>query len=263
MFPTSNVNHNYFNVIDSECKAYILGFIVGDGSLQFYKGKGYLKIEIHQKDKDILEKISKEIDFKRGVSYNKRGSVYISVRSNEIFNDLVKIGVKPNKSNVGLDSKVVCIGRLFWPFLRGLFDSDGTIGIYKGYGRGGIVQGKANEKLLFRIKEILETQNVFCSVSYDRSSLRLDFYKRELRELLINLYKDSTIFMDRKRMLSLDILENQILGVDWNKIIDYVRERKGDFQIKRVANRFGVSPNGLKYNLIKHNLYIRKYKKRK
>lgn len=36
---TYKVNHDYFNTIDSENKAYILGFLVADGSLEIFKRK--------------------------------------------------------------------------------------------------------------------------------------------------------------------------------------------------------------------------------
>ena len=41
------VNHNYFNLIDTEYKAYILGFIYADGCISQPSGNRKLNFRIH------------------------------------------------------------------------------------------------------------------------------------------------------------------------------------------------------------------------
>lgn len=67
-------NENYFEKIDTEDKAYFLGFIMADGCI--LKNRNTLKIIIHKKDKHILEDFSKCIDFK--------GSIYTPLTRNHM-----------------------------------------------------------------------------------------------------------------------------------------------------------------------------------
>ena len=55
-----NVNDNYFDVIDNQNKAYILGFLYADGCN--YKN-GYFKIDLQEEDKNMLEVFKKELNF--------------------------------------------------------------------------------------------------------------------------------------------------------------------------------------------------------
>lgn len=57
---------DYFNVIDTEKKAYFLGFIYADGCI-YKRQKGNsleisLNISIQSKDKEILEELEKELN---------------------------------------------------------------------------------------------------------------------------------------------------------------------------------------------------------
>ena len=51
-------NHNYFKTIDTEEKAYILGFLYADG----YNSDKQVVISQLEQDVDILEKINKALD---------------------------------------------------------------------------------------------------------------------------------------------------------------------------------------------------------
>jgi DNA-binding transcriptional regulator WhiA len=56
------MNENYFSKIDSHEKAYILGFIYADGSVQCKKGHYTLEITQNVERKDVLEHIIKALD---------------------------------------------------------------------------------------------------------------------------------------------------------------------------------------------------------
>ena len=51
-----NVNDNFFDNIDTEEKAYVLGFLFADGCI--YKKRSQVYIKLNRKDKCILEKIN-------------------------------------------------------------------------------------------------------------------------------------------------------------------------------------------------------------
>lgn len=60
---TYHFNEHYFDAIDSQDKAYILGMLWADG----YNGvdKGSIILELQEKDKELLEKINKLTDNER------------------------------------------------------------------------------------------------------------------------------------------------------------------------------------------------------
>ena len=128
---------NYFKIIDTYAKAYILGFTYSDGSVYNRERFGYL---ISQQDKEILEFIKNEISPTSIISttINKKGSKnrkpqsLLRINNVEIVFDLINIwGVVPNKT---IFNKLVfpkINDKLIWEFLKGIFDGDGCINISK------------------------------------------------------------------------------------------------------------------------------------
>lgn len=123
---------NYFENIDSDSKAYILGFLCADASLS----KKYNKISFHlnPKDKSVLEFIKKEIELTAHISYSinfdKRTNknyhlVNLQFSNKKIRNDLENLGVTSNKSSILNFPNIEY--KFNWSFIRGLFDGDGFI----------------------------------------------------------------------------------------------------------------------------------------
>lgn len=127
-----SINDNYFNVIDTEEKAYWLGFIYADGYILTSCNK--IGISLNKIDKNHLEKFAKAIastypihDYKTKQGYGN-GNVYskILVTSEQMKNDLIKFGVYENKT--------LCVKFPHWlhqdlipHFIRGYFDGDGSL----------------------------------------------------------------------------------------------------------------------------------------
>ena len=64
---TYTLDEKYFDKIDSQNKAYILGFIYADGSIN----KGCLNITLSNKDVEILEFIKDELKYSGKISIKK------------------------------------------------------------------------------------------------------------------------------------------------------------------------------------------------
>jgi hypothetical protein len=123
-------NENYFETINSEDKAYFLGFIFADGCVTNdpKKYRYQLTLKLHSKDIDILKLFIKSIDADMNVwCSNKREICEVSFSGKKIINDLEKLGVLPNKT---FSVKYPQIDKEFERhFLRGYFDGDGCIRI--------------------------------------------------------------------------------------------------------------------------------------
>lgn len=117
-------NESFFEKIDSEIKAYLLGWVAGDGCLK----KDGLYLSVHKKDVEICELFLKHLSPQSKIKYrNYDNTANIVINSVQIVRDLcdhlqVDIGKKSDKITLPKMSD-----NLTWAFIRGLIDSDGTI----------------------------------------------------------------------------------------------------------------------------------------
>jgi len=122
----SLLNDNYFEEVDSENKAYLLGWIASDGHI----AKRGFKIAIKQSDKNILERMKIYLGDNIPVRNRKTNMGNISsleANSIKMSKDLCRL----LKINPGKKSDIVRLPDLeekyLWHFIRGYFDGDGTI----------------------------------------------------------------------------------------------------------------------------------------
>jgi hypothetical protein len=90
-----SINVNYFENIDSENKAYILGVLFADGSVS--DDQFYLKM----KDEDVLMHLKKELCAEQEIKHVFRNGFdhfLINLCSKKIVSDLIKIGCTINKT---------------------------------------------------------------------------------------------------------------------------------------------------------------------
>jgi hypothetical protein len=133
-------NHDYFNEINNEYKAYFLGLLYADGCVTQPKGNRQLKLHISLQEEDgyILKKFSSEVINRDVVIQNppsvqkmgwkKRATV--TVISDKICQKLISYGCKVNKSRVGMIFPEL-EEYLIPHFIRGFLDGDGSIIIKK------------------------------------------------------------------------------------------------------------------------------------
>ena len=193
-------NQHFFDTIDSEDKSYWLGFVIADGSVRLSRLRGDLRIAVHRKDANHLEK------FKYIIQYD--GKLYkhptdncstISLYSRILSGSLIKIGVIPNKT--GKEFLPVIDSLLINHLIRGVFDGDGTIGCYNN--SWALSFCSCSNKLLLEIKSIINNALGINKGSINnlknRNAYRLKFEGNRLAPLVGDfLYKNSNIYLDRK-----------------------------------------------------------------
>lgn len=213
-------NENFFNKIDTEEKAYWLGFLYADGCVHD-KPNGQKLITLVVKDKEVVEKFIKAIDGTFTVKkYSDNYGVYLT--SKIMFNDLCKFGCVPRKSLI-LTFPIIN-KELIHHFIRGYFDGDGTVFIsnkqnknktstvYKSIGIGicgtfGLLNILAQHAPInFPKKDKRKEGDIWYS-STSGSKKALAFYNY--------LYKDATVWLDRKK----------------NKFENYFKERGSETTI--------------------------------
>ena len=125
-----NLKENYFESIDSNDKAYWLGWIVSDGAItnQPEKSKYQLELTIKQEDDYILYLLEKDLGIEHRIYPSQEIYSRFSLGSKKIIQDLEKLGITQNKS---FTVKVPTFDPKYNShFLRGLFDGDGGFTVY-------------------------------------------------------------------------------------------------------------------------------------
>jgi hypothetical protein len=121
------LNHHFFDVIDTEEKAYWLGFITADGCIHVgADGKRRVSVQLADYDANHLQKMARDFGSDQPVRcYSKRSEAVIVFSSLPLVRSLDLLGVGPRKSGVvkPWDGPAVLL-RHYW---RGMVDGDGTI----------------------------------------------------------------------------------------------------------------------------------------
>ena len=195
-----SVDEKYFDNIDLEAKAYILGFIAADG----YVVHNRFIISINSQDKNILEKIKYEMKSTHPIVNFIKDEKYLhsklSINSVKLCSKLAEYELLSPKS-LSMENIVKYIPEdLVFHFMRGYFDGDGCIH-YNEYNTG-----KKYTITIIGTKEFLETSfNKYfqtnnkigkyksCNMYYWRIS-----NKTYIKDFIEKIYKNATIFLDRK-----------------------------------------------------------------
>lgn len=233
----NHVNHDYFNHIGPD-QAYFIGLILTDGCILEPKtGQNQLALALQFQDKYILDQFAKELDFKGEVKvykrkrkdFNDQPTARIRFCSEKITNKLKELGIGPRKSltveipNLFLEDEI-----LFWHFLRGVMDGNGTIcfpknqGIYKKYFSFAISGNSFVCNTLAKFiseKYSLGTGKVFKSLSSNSYSFQIAGNK-QVQKLYYLLYKNANFFLVRKHDKFVECLKQDGLQpFNLNKIL--------------------------------------------
>lgn len=191
-------NEEFFNTWSNDM-AYILGFIMADGSVYKNTRSFRLKISIHEKDKEILEfirdKISPEQSIKKIKNKIKNGfsaHVMLTVVNSHMCKKLIELGVVQNKT---YNCKWKKIPKKYIPqFLLGYFDGDGSI-YKKGKGFEFVIDVKKIKYLTELRKHTLKLGAI--SKGHGTYRWRIGSNK-ELLQMKNYLYSNHTFCLKRK-----------------------------------------------------------------
>mgnify|MGYP001590738393 CR=1 FL=1 len=214
--PKLAVNVNYFKHW-SHNMAYILGFILADGCIIKGTYKGYsdsLKFGVQLSDKDILDKIKKELKAEHKLSVVKN-AVHFCIASQILVNDLKKLGISYRKS---LNERLPAVPKQYIrDFIRGIIDGDGGIRIDK-KGQPSISVCGGKTIMTFMRDYFLKNMQVYSSVGRRSYSKQQKNFLYEIRyksstalKVISYLYDNKAcLYLDRKYKLAKRCLEIRI-----------------------------------------------------
>lgn len=209
-------NQYVFDVIDSQEKAYWLGFLYADGYISSsplrdeVKSHYVLEVSLKGSDADHLRKFNKFLKHKKDLvkfSYVtldgvKHKRCRLQVTNKHLWTVLNNYGCTPNKSlTLKFPDKTIFKSEdLIRHFIRGYFDGDGSIS-YKFS-----ITFSGNEDFLTELIPILNTIKIEeLKVSKDsRSNNCLLYIKSKYNGIFLDyIYNDSIVYLDRKYELYL------------------------------------------------------------
>lgn len=134
------INENYFDILDTEEKRYLFGFLLMDGNMN--QKKQTFSIKLQEGDKEILEKLNHALESNKPLHYSiraggKRQNQWCFEQSGKhICDRLVELGMCNNKTFIIKFPKEDDIPyKDLKDFIRGLWDANGSFSYYYGVGK--------------------------------------------------------------------------------------------------------------------------------
>lgn len=211
ILPKYHYDRSFFKNINTEEKAYWLGFMYADGCVHVTHTPTYsaeVCIKLYTGDFEHLKKFNKclngniPVTFDENIcSFNNKTQKSCSIRcySVEMAEDLISHGCIPNKTFfIELPQLPT---ELYRHFLRGYFDGDGCISLRSNKRKDlKIDYCSASKKILEQIRELLfQFEIKSYIVDEKKSTYRLIIGGLKNVDNMVHfLYDDATIYLDRK-----------------------------------------------------------------
>ena len=206
-----------FETIDTEEKAYWLGFLYADGSV----GSKDNRIELGLAEKDLkhIEKFRDFTGIMNKISYRSQTKSYrYSFKSIPCKTDLIRQGCVPKKSLIlKFPTEEQVPKNLIRHFIRGYFDGDGWFTNTEECFQVGIIGTEDFIKGFLDSIEIQNKNNKIFDVHRENGAKRYVFGAyQDVLNFLNWIYEDSNVYLDRKYEHYLDFIQN---GSKYHKTI--------------------------------------------
>lgn len=195
------VDETFFEQIDNEDKAYCLGLMMSDGCVS--NGS----IRLIMTDKDTVLKFARALRYEGNITEilpkkeNHKVKYQCVIYSMKLFLDIQKFGVVQKKSLILEFPKLSLIpANLVHHVVRGILDGDGCIAQYKKRKAWKIVFAGTFEVLRV-IEQLLDVKAYYHHAKKANNTWHLGIrIQKEIIKSLEWMYKDATIYMDRKKL---------------------------------------------------------------
>ena len=195
------LNENYFDEIDCEEKAYFLGFLYADGCNHIKKG--CVTLTLQEKDKEILTSLSKLLQptkplqqLKNSSGFKTNQSAYrLVLASKHISEKLVTLGCTGGKTMMlEFPAEKQVPKELQRHFIRGYFDGDGYVGEHQ----ASLVGTYNFCSAISKISEEIIGGKFYLRYKGNYPTSEIVVNRKKARKFLDWIYKDSTIYLQRK-----------------------------------------------------------------
>lgn len=199
----SHVNDHIFDTIDTEEKAYWLGFLYADGNVHHENKSWRIELSLQEQDLNHVQKFANFVSCEKEPKYRAKTKAYrMSFCSSRMAEELIKKGCIPKKSLVlTFPSYNIVPKKLMSHFIRGYFDGDGCISLHQQ------VHSIIKEVSILGTKEFLEglvkETNIDGAVIKKEKRTTSNTYfihwrKKEGNEMLDYMYGNASVYLQRK-----------------------------------------------------------------
>ncbi len=228
---------SFFKVIDTQEKAYFLGFLYADGCIDLSRKTAV--IELQNTDIEILEKLNKSIKNTKPLIYKKsrrcsmnlkyicKPTVQLEITGTKTIQDLINLGCTPKKSlTLEFPTEQQVPKHLIRHFIRGYFDGDGWITYIEKESlkvKAGFI---STTKFLNILKNILLSFNIHTRLREYKETNGISYLdtirQKSILKLFDFLYKNDTISLNRKKE-------------KFNKVIKIINQRISKYKYRNMS----------------------------
>lgn len=209
-------NDNFFDTIDSEIKAYLLGFLYADG---YISADGRIGILLNEKDIEIMNLIhdfiapNSEIKHLNYQNIKRSPQVKLRFKSRQIYKRLQEFGFTTDKTHYNCEILSKIPKEFKRHFIRGYCDGDGSVCFNmqhdkrdnRIYPKLGIVFCNGAPKILEEIREYI---NIPAHFNNHSTWYTLEYYKKKyVKPICELLYSNCTYYLKRKYDAAMNIIK--------------------------------------------------------
>ena len=208
-----HIRSDYFSNVDSEDKAYWLGILFTDGSVDQYRATGRIRLQFQAQDKDLLEAFKTTLCLESKLIEDKRAnSICYSVEfvDQQIFEDLGKYGIIPQKTYKTEHLPLELIPQEFWPaFARGLYDGDGSLSCSSNYSTDVNINFTSYHENIAKEFQLL-VDNLINKTEHNKIIYTSAWHamwrgRLQVVKILYKLYENAGIYLERKHNKYLEL----------------------------------------------------------
>ena len=209
-----NIDEAFFDVINTEEKAYFLGLLYADGCNATNRNSVILSLK--EDDKEILEKLNSLLQSKKPLGHTNSGQTTLLISNKHISQRLIELGCHRAKTySLVFPSEEQVPKQLIRHFVRGYFDGDGWVGKKS-------ISVVSTLDFCNSLAEILKDLfNINCYIrarhpERNNTIRMLELNNKSARTFLNWIYKDSNIHLQRK-------YERYVQQMDYEKSLSEIR----------------------------------------
>lgn len=207
---------SFFDNIDSEIKAYLLGFLYADGYLA---NDGRMGIRLQRDDEEIIHLIKtyicpqSNIEYTNNQNIKRKPQVSIRWKSSRMYSRLVELGFSIDKTHTPTNLFNNIPNNMKIHFLRGFTDGDGHISAYN-LDNGSkrkicICWCNGTKEILLDIQQFISKwcksklydYNTYYTLSCDHS--------KEVPYIVKELYQNAAFYLSRKQKIATELIKYQ------------------------------------------------------
>lgn len=207
-------NPRFFKEIDSEPKAYWLGFIAADGHINPERNK--LVLRLHTKDRKHISRLLGALDSTHPITRRHftakdgitRDSCGISIGNPGLAEDLMSYPGMGGRKSFNLRWPTALLGELTRDYIRGYMDGDGGFYVQPRKNRPSLhftFEVVSNRDFLVELQRRLamhcnlNTTKIYPASNYTDAGKVVYGGRTQVKRIFNFLYKDATVWLPRKR----------------------------------------------------------------